>query len=375
MLQLCMNVAVFNFLVFSSNIRAYLAGLRLRLLRWSDFFYGARGEKTFGKMVLLDVKIQRKRKMTTSPFIPFLFTSSLLLCLAASHPLPPACPPTVPPPGGHPPPPATNTRPPRAPRGAPPSRRVRGIARRPQTGRWRERKDGCHKLGGDDDGIAVARLRHSPWLSPHPTTASSSHPPPLPRRIPCLARGRTEVSYLDVISKQPALFMLACLRLCPAPSLHPAAGRCSTAGAIIGRAPPEGRGWKRGDWVRRSRVSGEATKTWLRLPTLAPVTEKSGAPEPEPSVEHPDSPPLVGLHLEPVLEPSQRGSHCVNHQAFFSLENKFKYRSSYWFFPWLLLSKLRTSVQSTLQKSECSLLASLGSMLRLLRCCFLLADV
>jgi hypothetical protein len=47
---------------------------------------------------------------------------------------------------------------------------------------------------------------------------------------------------------------------------------------------------------------GETTKTWFRLPTLAPVTRKSGAPEPEPSVEHPDSPLLAGLHPEPGLE-------------------------------------------------------------------------
>jgi hypothetical protein len=158
--------------------------------------------------------------------------------LAASHPLPPACPPTVPPPGA--PPPATNTRPPRAPRGAPPSRRVRGIARRPQTGRWRERKDMCHKLGGDDDGIAGARLRHSPWLSPHPTTASSPHPPPLPRRIPCLARGRTEVSYLYVISKQPALFVLACLRLCPAGASAPLHPSILQLAAALLRAPSSG---------------------------------------------------------------------------------------------------------------------------------------
>jgi hypothetical protein len=219
MLQLCMNVAVFNFLVFSSNIRAYLAGLRLRLLRWSDFFYGARGEKTFGKMVLLDVKIQRKRKMTTSPFIPFLFTSSLLLCLAASHPLPPACPPTVPPPGGHPPPPRhEHAAPARSPRRTTfaASTRHRAAAtdwevageegRVPQAGRRRRRH---RRRATPPQPMALAASHHSLVVAssatstPHPLLSSRPHggelprcdlqatgslhaclPPPLPRSIP-----------------------------------------------------------------------------------------------------------------------------------------------------------------------------------------------
>jgi hypothetical protein len=57
-------------------------------------------------------------------------------------------------------------------------------------------------------------------------------------------------------------------------------------------------------WAGEAEPNG-AMKTWLRLPTLAPVTEKSMAPELEPRVVDSVSPPLGGLHMKPIVEPCQ----------------------------------------------------------------------
>jgi hypothetical protein len=81
------------------------------------------------------------------------------------------------------------------------------------------------------------------------------------------------------------------------------------ASALPCHAPPRGQRLER-RWVGEEEPDG-ATKMWLRLPQLAPISGFPGAPVLEPGVEHPKTPSLAGLHLEPKLEPGlepcQRG--------------------------------------------------------------------